>query len=108
MDMFDQLHELRANLVRAQRAENEAIRNLGEFTAAAKADRARFKVLLNALHAAREKSVAAYDKWAEAVSVYQTGTVSDAQSARTEDGDALAAIDKKFAPARAAHAHPQA
>jgi len=40
MDMFDQLHELRANLVRAQRAENEAIRNLGEFTAAAKADRA--------------------------------------------------------------------
>ena len=82
MDTSTQLHELRDRLVRAQRAENKAIRELSEFsTERQSSDKTRFKQLLDAVHLARERSLAAYEAWNQAVRALQNGdrSLADAE-----------------------------
>ena len=63
MDTFEQLHELHARLVRAQRAETIAIRRLSELTASGKRGRESFGLLLDAVQAARRRTVELYEEW---------------------------------------------
>jgi hypothetical protein len=71
MNTFEQLHELHACLVRAQRAETAAIRKLSEFTASGKRGGESFNLLLDAVQAARRRTVELYDEWDRHVRVLQ-------------------------------------
>ena len=67
MKTLEQLSDLRARLVRAQRRESSAIRKMTEFTARGSGDKAGFERLLEAVHQARLASVTLYDEWNAAV-----------------------------------------
>ena len=74
---MQQLNELRAQLVRAQRAENACVRKLNALLLATPTDRGAYVNLLARCHAARERSVAAYDAWARAVERFGEQTTVD-------------------------------
>jgi hypothetical protein len=67
MITVQQLEELRATLVRAQRAENACVRKLNAVLVASPTDRTTFPQLAARCHAARVRSVAAYEAWSAAV-----------------------------------------
>ena len=67
MKTLEQLSDLRARLVRAQRRESAAIRKMTEFTARGSGDKASFERLLEGVHQARVASVALYEEWNAAV-----------------------------------------
>ena len=67
MKTLEQLSDLRARLVRAQRRESAAIRKMTEFTAKGSGDKARFERLLGGVHQARLASVTLYGEWNAAV-----------------------------------------
>jgi hypothetical protein len=64
---FEQLEEARAKLVRAQDAENDAIRRLNKVNAENAAHRAEAKRLLAQAKAARDRCMEAYAQWEAAV-----------------------------------------
>jgi hypothetical protein len=91
MDTMDELRELHARLVRAQRAENEAIRKLGAFTATGNSDKSAFKALFDAAHAAGRHAVAIYDEWNLRMQGLQgigtnVGYKSDASARKADSG----------------------
>jgi len=63
MDTLTQLHDLHERLVRAQHAENNAIRKLSEYTASGNRSAEDFNALLAEVHAARQRTVDIYDAW---------------------------------------------
>jgi len=67
VETFEALEEVRARLVDAQRAEELAIRRLNELNLKAGADKELFRKRLAQAHATRERAVAAYEAWKEAV-----------------------------------------
>ena len=72
MDTLTQLHDLHERLVRAQRAETNAIRKLGEFTASGKRQSEGFQALLDAVHRARRHTVEIYEEWNRVVHTLHT------------------------------------
>jgi hypothetical protein len=68
---FEELEEIRARLVDAQRAEERAIRKLNELNLEARANKELFRKRLAQAHATRERAVAAYVAWKEAVQRYR-------------------------------------
>jgi hypothetical protein len=63
MSTLEQLHELHARLVRAQRAESAAIARLSEFVESGKWPRDGFQLLLDEAQAARQRTVEIYEEW---------------------------------------------
>jgi hypothetical protein len=61
-----------------QRAENAAIRRLGALTASRSVDKAMFKALLADVHAARDRTIAAYDAWTRGVGRFADSSNSNA------------------------------
>jgi hypothetical protein len=76
MKTLEQLSDLRARLVRAQRLENAAIRKMSAFSAKG-GDKATFQRLLDDVHRARMASVALYEQWNAAVQVTQPTDEAD-------------------------------
>lgn len=60
------LEELRALLVRAQRAENACVQKLNALLASNPTDRVAYQQLTERCLATRQRSVAAYDAWSRA------------------------------------------
>lgn len=89
MKTIEQLSELRARLVRAQRRENAAIRKMSEFSLKG-GDRATFKRLLDDVHRARVESVALYEQWNAAVQMTQTPDDEGARQGTSENGGSRA------------------
>ena len=74
MDTLEQLHELHARLLRAQRAETAAIRKLSEFTASGIRGRDGFRLLLDIVQAARRTTVETYEEWDRYVRTLHDGS----------------------------------
>jgi hypothetical protein len=77
---FEELEEIRARLVDAQHAEELAIRKLNELNLKARADKALFRKRLAQAHATRERAVAAYEEWKEAVQRFREQTAARVRS----------------------------
>ena len=87
MEAQEHLEILRADLVRAQRAESAAIRRLNEFAVRGGGDKQTFQALLDATHKARDISVAAYERWNRAVCESQTDGDGEARLNRSTHRD---------------------
>ena len=81
---MQQLEELWAQLLRAQRTENAYVRQLNALILASPSDRTSYDRLAEQCHAARLRSTEAYDEWSKAVARYgaptQQAPVGDGQS----------------------------
>jgi hypothetical protein len=65
---IQKLEELRLRLVKAQRGENTAIRNLSALTVqGAVMNKVQFQAALDEVHLARTRTIAAYDAWSRGV-----------------------------------------
>lgn len=93
MQTLQQLTDLRARLVRAQRRENAAIRKMSEFSLNG-GDKAIFKRLLDDVHRARLESVNLYEQWNAAVQAAEETAFGEshavAKDGASSDADVVA------------------
>jgi hypothetical protein len=81
---FDELEEVRARLVRAQRIENLAIRQLSKVSSRTTMDRESFNRLMAKAQETRRASLAAYEDWLQAVERFR-GTADGIPAERNRE-----------------------